>query len=128
MKFDRFGNVCRQLPNVREYPAAFAVRETHDLLRPFAQRRLGSFRLHQNALKFFLIRQRVDQDAAVAKQSGEIQLFAIRDLQSPRQILADLRRSRRVPPESGLRHTVWRAGKERGKAAGADDIPYPLDP
>jgi hypothetical protein len=62
MKFDRFGNVCRQLPNVREYPAAFAVRETQDLLRPCARRPLGSFRLHRNALKFFLIRQ----DAEVA--------------------------------------------------------------
>jgi hypothetical protein len=38
------------------------VRETQDLLRPCARRRLGSFRLHQNALKFFLIRQ----DAEVA--------------------------------------------------------------
>ncbi len=66
MKFDRFGGVCRQLPNVREYPAAFAVHETQDLLFPCAQRRLGSFRLHQNALKFFLIRQGVDQDAGVA--------------------------------------------------------------
>jgi hypothetical protein len=127
MKFDGRGYIRRQLPDVRKYPAAAAVRETQNFLLHFAQRSpeaCACSNTRGNSSGYSSEFTRMPTPCSSPARQNLLDSF---DPQKLSQMLAHQRGTQRVPPESGMRHAALRAGKKLRQAARINDVPNTLN-
>jgi hypothetical protein len=124
MELDDVADFGGELPDVAEDAAAIAVSEAEGLLLDLAERSFGGSGGMEGMSKLGGEKQRVDEDADIVEEAGEIEAVGIFIAERLREALAEQSGAEGVTPERVGSHTLFGASEELGEAAGVNQVAY----